>query len=67
MRFWGGLGDLSISINDPQLLGGVDAIKLEKRLDGLDFLKGLLGARGIGCARLLGTQAEIILSYLPSF
>lgn len=66
-RFWEGFGDLSISINDPQLLERVDAIKLEKRLDGLDFLKGLLGARGIGCARLLGTQAENFFPVYPPF
>jgi hypothetical protein len=51
-RFWEGMGSLSISINDPQLLEQVNAIRLEKRVDGLDFLKGLLGARGIGCALL---------------
>lgn len=57
-RFWGGFRDLSVSVNDPQLLERVDANKLEKRLDGLDFLKGLLGARGIGCAWVLRTLAQ---------
>ncbi|CAL8469201.1 g8742 [Coccomyxa elongata] len=56
-RFWGGLGDLSVSINDPKLLERVDANKLEKRLDGLNFLKGLLGARGIGYTS--GAQAKV--------
>ena len=46
------MGSLSISINDLQLLEQVNATRLEKRVDGLDFLKGLLGARGIGCALL---------------
>ena len=47
-RYWDGLSGLCVSISDPEMLQQVGAIDLEKRVDGLNFLKGLLGASSIG-------------------
>ena len=47
-RYWDGLSGLCVSLSDPELLQQVGAIDLEKRVDGLNFLKGLLGASSIG-------------------
>ena len=46
--YWDGLSGLCVSISDPEMLQQVGAIDLEKRVDGLNFLKGLLGASSIG-------------------
>lgn len=47
-RYWDGLSGLCVSLSDPEMLQQVGAIELEKRVDGLNFLKGLLGASSIG-------------------
>ena len=47
-RYWDGISGLSVSLCDPEMLQEVGAMKLEKRVDGLNFLKGLLGPSGIG-------------------
>ena len=47
-RYWDGMSGLSVSLCDPEMLQEVGAMKLEKRVDGLNFLKGLLGPSGIG-------------------
>ena len=47
-RYWDGASGLNVSLSDPEMLDQVGAIKLEKRLDGLNFLKGLLGPTSIG-------------------
>ncbi len=47
-RYWDGMSGLSVSLYDPEVLQEVGAMKLEKRVKGLNFLKGLLGPSGIG-------------------
>lgn len=47
-RYWDGVSGLCVSLCDPGMLQQVGATKLEKRVDGLNFLKGLLGASSIG-------------------
>ncbi|ORY00912.1 cytochrome P450 [Basidiobolus meristosporus CBS 931.73] len=45
-RYWDGR-DLVVSIDDPKFLSEIKALRLDKRVEGLNFLKGLLGASGI--------------------
>ena len=47
-RYWDGMSGLCVSLSDPEMLQQVGATELEKRVDGLNFLKGLLGPSSIG-------------------
>uniref|UniRef100_A0A0G4HU27 Cytochrome P450 n=1 Tax=Chromera velia CCMP2878 TaxID=1169474 RepID=A0A0G4HU27_9ALVE len=46
--FSGPLFSAQVSINDPLILSEMGALRLDKDVNGLNFLKGLLGPRGVG-------------------
>ena len=49
VHYWDSVGGLNVSIADPALLAQLDIDRLEKRVEAIAFLKGLLGVSGISC------------------
>ena len=56
VRYWEGPLNVCISISDPEILRDLEIQKWEKRVEGLNFMKGLFGSTGI--AFLTGSAAK---------